>query len=69
MTDCYRIAMQHEQLLPSADLTKYVGQWIVISGNKVIAHDKDLTKLNEDIQKCKPTPIIAKIPKKEVLIF
>ncbi len=61
--------MNHELILPHQDLSKYVGQWVVIQQDKVIAHDKDLTKLSEEIKKCTPAPVVAKIPKKEILIF
>ena len=61
--------MARNQLLSGIDLAKYIGQWVVISENKVIAHDKKLTKLDKEIKKCKRAPTIAKIPKKETLIF
>ena len=51
------------------NLAKYVGQWVVICGDKVIAHDKDLNKIESTINSCQTTPTIAKIPKKETLIF
>lgn len=61
--------MKHDQIIPDTDLSKYVGQWIVVCGNKVVAHDKDLTKLSKEIKDCKTSPTIAKIPKKDILIF
>lgn len=61
--------MKHEELLPAHELAPYVGQWVVISENRVIAHSANLTELDEQIRKCKPVPVIAKIPKNEVLIF
>jgi hypothetical protein len=56
-------------VLPKIDLSKFVGQWVVICNDKLIAHDKDLTKIKGEINKCKATPIVTKIPKKETLIF
>ena len=61
--------MTIDKVLPDSNLAKYVGEWIVICKNEVIAHNKDITKLKKEIHKCKTTPTIAKIPKKEILIF
>jgi hypothetical protein len=62
--------MTINEVLPhSLDLSKYVGQWVVICNNIVIAHDKILNKIEKEINACKTTPIIAKIPKKDTLIF
>ncbi|MBI4451626.1 hypothetical protein HY642_06650 [Candidatus Woesearchaeota archaeon] len=52
-----------------AEIAQYRGEWIVVCNSKVVAHGKDLTKLRGDIDSCKRTPLIAKIPKEEILIF
>jgi len=57
------------EVLPKVDLSRYIGQWVVICNKKVIAHNKDLTKIQKDIDKCKITPTVTKIPKKDTLIF
>lgn len=51
------------------DLSNFIGQWVVISGNKVIANNKNITKLQKEIDSCKGTPTIIKIPEKDTLIF
>ena len=51
------------------DLSAYVGEWIVICRDKIVAHDKSLAKLEEEIKQCRPAPTIAKLPKKDTLIF
>lgn len=51
------------------DLSKYEGQWVITCKNQVIAHDKNLSKLHNDIKKCKTTPTLTKVPKEEILIF
>ena len=61
--------MPTNEVLPKIDLSKYVGEWVVICEEKVVAHDKDLTKIDKEISECKRAPIITKIPKKKVLIF
>jgi hypothetical protein len=58
-----------ENKVLSQGLEKYVGEWVVICENKVVAHDKDLTKIQKEITKCKRTPLITKIPKSDTLIF
>lgn len=59
----------HDVLPKKLDLSKYVGQWVVVCEDKIVAHDKDLTKIKKDINQCKRATTIAKIPKKEILIF
>ena len=51
------------------DLSRYIGQWVVICDNKVVAHDKDLTKIAKDISRCRKIPTIAMIPETDTLIF
>ena len=59
-----------EQVLTQkVDFSRYVGQWVVICENKVVAHDKNLNKVQKEIKECKRVPTIAKIPKKDTLIF
>ncbi|MBI4150637.1 hypothetical protein HY492_00775 [Candidatus Woesearchaeota archaeon] len=50
-------------------LEKYVGEWVVICKDHVIAHNRDLRKIKKDIDECKSRPLITKIPKSETLIF
>ena len=51
------------------NFSKYIGQWVVICENKVVAHDKNLNNIEKEIKECKRVPTIAKIPKKDTLIF
>jgi len=61
--------MAINNVIPNINVSRYVGEWIVICENKLIAHDKDINKLDRVIKNCKKVPTIAKIPKKETLIF
>ncbi len=62
--------MAINEVLPSSlDLSKYVGQWVVICQNKIVAHDKNLKKVEKEIKQCRRAPTLAKIPKKDTLIF
>ena len=57
-------------VLPTGmDFSKYVGQWVVICENKIVAHDKNLNKIEKQIKGCNRVPTIAKIPEKDTLIF
>ena len=51
------------KVLPDSGLAKYIGEWVIVCNNKVVAHNKDLTKIKKEIKKCKTTPTIAKIPR------
>jgi hypothetical protein len=51
------------------DFAKYVGQWVVICDNKIVAHDKNLKRIQKDIKSCSRIPTVAKIPEKDTLIF
>ena len=58
------------QVLPQdVDFSRYVGEWVVVCQNKIVAHNKNLNNVEKEIKACKRVPIIAKIPKKETLIF
>jgi len=62
--------MATKEILPQkVDFSKYVGEWVVVCENKVVAHDKNLCKVEKEIKECKRVPVVAKIPKKETLIF
>mgnify|MGYP001567804114 CR=1 FL=1 len=47
----------------------YPGQWVVMCGAEIIAHDKDLARLRDVIKNCKKTPTIMKVPTDEIHIF
>lgn len=51
------------------DLSKYLGEWVAISEDKVIGHSKDINDLKKELKKIKKTPLITKVPEKDTLIF
>jgi len=55
--------------MKEVDYSKYAGEWIVVCNNRIVAHAKDLTKIQGKIRKCKTTPRITKVLEGEVLIF
>lgn len=62
--------MTISEVLPKkVDFSKYVGEWVVVCENKVVAHDKNLNNVKKEIKECKRIPTITKIPKKDTLIF
>ena len=48
--------------MKEVDYSKYLGEWVIECDNKVIAHDADLRKIADKIEKCKSTPILTKVP-------
>ncbi len=58
-----------QDVLPKLNYSKFRGEWIVICENMIIAHNKDLTLIQDEINACKKVPTIAKIPAKGQLIF
>lgn len=62
--------MSISEVLPKdLDLSGFIGQWVVICDSKVVANDKNLIKLKKNIEQCKHTPTILKIPENDTLIF
>ncbi len=54
-----------------ADLGNYVGEWIAICNEQIIAHGKDIKKVfKEAKQKCpRERPLLTRVPDKETMIF
>jgi len=61
--------MVKQVVIPDLDYSDYSGQWVVICDNKIIANNKDLTKISKEINQCKKAPTITKIPAEGQLIF
>ena len=61
--------MATNDVLAQVDVSHYLGEWVVICDDRVVAHHRDLTKLDHVIEQCSHTPTIAKIPKERTLIF
>ena len=49
--------------------SKYRGEWVALSNDKVIAHSKDLRLIEQQIMECKGIVTIAKIPKADILLY
>ena len=54
-----------------SDLSKYIGEWIAIVDDKIVAHGKDVKKIYEEAKKnySKKRPLITKVPEKETMIL
>ncbi len=54
-----------------ADLSKYIGEWIAIADNEVVAHGKDIKTIYNQARKKYPSlrVTVAKIPEKQNCIF
>lgn len=59
------------QYFMKANIDGYVGKWIAICEEKIVAHGKDAKKVFEEAkQKCpKKRPLITRVPDKETMIF
>jgi hypothetical protein len=53
------------------DVKGYIGQWVAICNQKIVAHGKDVKKVfHEAKEKCpKARPLITRVPDKETMIF
>ena len=56
-----------------ADLSRYSGQWIAISGNRVIASDFNseavIEKVNELCKEKTEIPLFAKVPEQDQVLI
>ncbi|MBI2503927.1 MAG: hypothetical protein HYW07_11930 [Candidatus Latescibacteria bacterium] len=50
-------------------LQKYRGQYIAVSGERVIAHGKHLRAVLQKARKIDPEPLIDKVPAQDTLIL
>lgn len=59
------------QFYMKADVNRFVGQWVAICSQKIVAHGKNVKAVfNEAKSKCpKERPLITRIPDKESMIF
>jgi hypothetical protein len=48
--------------------TKYRGEYIAVSGERVIAHGKHLRDVMKNAGKADPDPLICKVPTQEILV-
>jgi hypothetical protein len=55
-----------EGIPPSINFSPYKGEWVVISQGKIIAHHKDLTKIDDKIYGCKRTPTLYFVPNHKI---
>lgn len=54
-----------------ADLSKYIGEWIAIVDDRIIAHGDDVKKIYNEAKAKYPKkrPLITKVPEKETMIL
>ncbi len=58
-----------QEILPKLDYSKYLGEWIVVSKSKIIAHDKVLARIHDKIKSSRSPVTIAKIPDQETVVL
>ena len=47
---------------------KYKGEYIAVVGEQIVAHGKDPKFVIETARKLSPNPLIAKVPKGEIMV-
>jgi len=55
----------------SSNLEEYVGKWVAISNNKIIASGNDVKKVINEAKAKVPNkrPFVSKVPEKTAMIF
>ena len=53
------------------NVSSYIGKWIAICNNKIVASGKDVKKVYKEAKKQFPKkrPLITRVPDKETMIF
>jgi len=53
------------------DLSSYIGKWIAICNNEIVASGKDVKKVHKEAKTKFPKkrPLITRVPDKETMIF
>lgn len=59
------------QFFMKANVNHYIGEWVAICNQKIVAHGKEIKAVfNEAKQKCpKERSLITRVPDKETMIF
>lgn len=54
-----------------ANVNDYIGEWIAICNQRIVAHGKDAKKVFGDAKKSCPKerPLLTRIPDRETMIF
>ena len=53
------------------NLSAYIGEWIAVCNQTIVAHGKDVKEVFKEAKKKYPTqkPLITRVPEKETMIF
>ncbi len=59
------------QYFMKTNIDRYIGQWIAICGQSIVAHGTDVKKVfREAKEKCPDVrPLLTRVPDKETMIF
>ncbi len=62
---------QNYQYFMETDVSRYIGEWIAVCENKIIAHGRNIKKVVEEakINSKGKNFLLAKVPSKEAMIF
>ncbi|HLC53649.1 MAG TPA: DUF5678 domain-containing protein [Candidatus Nanoarchaeia archaeon] len=62
---------QNYQYYMEADMSRYIGEWVAIIDNKIIAHGKNVKTVAEQARLLSSGKkfLLARVPDKEAMIF
>ena len=62
---------QNYQFFMKTNVDKFIGQWIAICNNKIVANGKDVKKVFKEARERYPKerPLLTRVPDKETMIF
>jgi hypothetical protein len=50
-------------------LKPHIGEWVIVCKGKIVAHNKDLSKIYGKVATCKTTPLVMCVPEEKTWIF
>jgi len=53
------------------DISNYIGEWIAVCNQKIVAHGKDVKEVFKEakLKYPKEKPLITRVPEKETMVF
>jgi len=63
--------MQNYSFFAKTELSKFIGEWVAICNQEIVAHGKVLKDVLREAKQRYPRvkPLIVKVPEKETMIF
>jgi hypothetical protein len=66
----YKGSVEHRWLATHPDeVAKFVGQYIAVVGEKIVAHGHDFEKVYQEAKKYSEDPVFDKVPDAEIVVY